>query len=362
MQLALVDSGRSVGTRAATERAAAARTESPAPVEEVSRPEPQRVVGSVGDVGSIRRGLKGIDPQLNRQISGTQQALSFLDSASAQLQGLKTALIDRANASRKGVVSDEAAAAQLDRQVRQFNALWRERPTAAAGMIDSQLRFVDVGEAEQRFAVRGLQMASLQAGVGETLYVAVAGRSQHAAAVVIDPELSAQEIARRFDRAVAPSGIRVAADAQGELSFSVRESAWPNLRDALAIKGEGRRFPTGAFNAVRVTPQPPAIQPEAWSAPTEVAVRNTLRQVVTAEQLVRDAHFEAQRALAGMGQRFQSPQNKERLQQEGVWSAAFSQTFAATGARGDYQSLAAISPALRGMHRDRVVALLAKGA
>jgi hypothetical protein len=202
-------------------------------------------------------------------------------------------------------------------------------------------------------------MSALRTGAGEALYVAVGGRSQHAVAVAVDPQMSGQEIAQSFDRALAPSGIRASQDAQGELSFSVPESAWPGVRDALSIKGEGRRFPTGGFNAVRVTAEPPAIQPEGWSAQNETSMRHALRQVAHAQQLVRDAHFSAQRALARVSQRFQSPEAKQRIRSEGGWSAAFAQTFAVTAERGDYQALAALSPALRGMSRDRVVALLA---
>src|SRR5262249_45399976 len=98
-----------------------------------------------------------------------------------------------------------------------------------------------------------------------------------------------QAVTRRFDRALAGSGIRAQIGEDGDLHFSVAESDWPKVRDSLSIRGEGQRFPTGRFSQVRALPDPPAIQPQEWKTHDEEALRGTRQSVFEAEAAVRTA-------------------------------------------------------------------------
>lgn len=355
MQLALVESGRNVAPRTAMQATAAPRTAASAPIAEHSR-QP----ATANPAAPVRGGLKGIDSQLNHQIAGAQQALQFLEQAGAQLQDLKTGLSSHLARRQDSLASESNAAAATEKLIRRFDALWRERPTATAGTLDNQLGYRASGQARQAFSVRGLQLSSLRSGDRETLSFAVGGRAQRAASVVIEPGLSDAALVQRFDRALAPGGIRAIRDAQGELGFSVPESAWPGMRDALAIKGEGKRFPTGQFSQVRLVPEEPAIRPGDWSTKDQATTRRTLQQVLAAQDALRHARQGVGRALTDAGDRLRprTEQSDAKAQADAHWSSAFTQTFEATAGRDDYQALSAITPALLGINRGRVMALL----
>jgi hypothetical protein len=157
---------------------------------------------------------------------------------------------------------------------------------------------------------------------------------------------------RRFDRALSSLGIRTERDPQGELSFSVPESAWAAVRNTLSIKGEGRRFPTGQFSQLKLTPEPPTIRPQDWSADD---LRTTLRQVFNAQASVRQSYQRVTDALREAGDRLQ--QRRSDLT-EASRNAAFSQSFESAAGSSDSQSLSAILPALLRLDRDRVMSVL----
>jgi hypothetical protein len=305
----------------------------------------------------MRGGLHGVDPQLNRQVSATQQALAFLDRAGTQLQDLNDGLTLQLARRQHGLVTDGGDTGKLEQQVRDFDDLWSERPKASAGTLDNQLGYNAAGDARQKFSARGLQLESLRAGDRETLKLSVGNGSQKVASVVVEPGLSDTALVQRFDRALAPSGIRAQRNAQGDLSFNVAETAWPTVRESLTIRGEGRRFPTGQFNRLRLAPEESAIRPQDWNVTDAAATRRMLQQVRDAQHAVGTAQTRAGQALADMSDRV-APQAPDKAQAETQWAAEFTQTFEATAGRGDYQVMSAVTPALLGISRDRVVALL----
>ena len=313
----------------------------------------------------IRRASRIGNTDLNRQIAGAQQALAYLDHLGAQLQGLKTALVARlAEAQREQTAGGadagtkpraDAAGEALDQQIRRFSELWRNRSAATAGALDARLSFSAPGEARQSFRVRGLNMASLRTGGRETLTLAVGGQGRRVTATVaIEPDMTDEALVSRLDRALAPLGIRAERDSGGELLFSVPEAAWPLVRDTLTIRGEGRRFPTGQFNQVRTLPEPSVIRPENWSAADEAALRRTLQQVNEALNAVRRARQDVSRVLAELGRQL-APRTAEA---DALWSSEFARHFERTAGRADYEVLSAIMPALLGINRHRVLALL----
>jgi hypothetical protein len=357
MQVALVDPGRQVASHS-LERAAAARSSAAAGVAEI-RPISATTEAAneahSSRMGPMRGGLRSLDTQLNQRVTASQRTIEFLGHVDAELQSLRTRL-----SAEIGVGHSEGdGVAELSQQIRRFDALWRQRHAATGGALDNQLDQVEPGAAQQRFKVRGLTIDSLTKGDAETLYLAVGGRTERAGAVTIEPGLDAAEIAQRFDRALAPSGVRVTQDRHGELVFSVREGDWTNARDLLAIKGDGRRFPTGQFTAARIVPEEPLIRPRGWSVENRTAMRETLEKVTAAQEVVRHARRLATEALNDEGRNLTRSADAEA--QERTWSAEFARMFAATAGKGDYRTLSALSPALLGMHRDRVTALLSAG-
>ncbi len=132
--------------------------------------------------------------------------------------------------------------------------------------------------------------------------------------------------------------MRAAQNAQGVLTFSVPEPAWPTVRDTLTVMGEGRRFSTGRFNRVRVLPETPALRPEEWSGADIAALRSARQEVFRAQGLVRQAREIVARGLAAAGAYLESEVSASdaRAVAESVWCAGFAETFAAAATRPEY--------------------------
>lgn len=327
MQLAVVDSGRPVTARSAVEGVALKRTEFPAPVGKV---EPVAPVASRG-------GLKTYDGQLNRQVSGAQQALQFLGEADARLRSL-----------RKELNSGAAAAA-----IEKFNQFWQQRSSASAGTLDGNLKFNADTPAKQEFAVRGLSFETLRSGDTETLSFAVGRWSRQSTSISVDPSQAESAIVGALDRALAPMGVRATRDAKGELAFNVAEADWPQVRDSLAIRGGGRRFPTGQFNQVRTVVAEPAIQPSQWSSTDP---RSALKDIAQAQLLIRKSYGDVRTVL---DEAAQNVDERSMATLQGAYWQDFAEEYADTLGRGDAAAIAATAPAVAGISKRTVSALLA---
>lgn len=297
----------------------------------------------------LRGGLSNWDPQFNRQLASAQQALGFLDQVASRLQGLKSDLSAKLAANQPG---DE----RLNDKLRTFADLWRDRPAATGGSLDGQLRYNGVAEPRQRFTVRGLDLRTLQSGEKETLTFAVAGVGQRLLPVAIEPGLSADELVRRLRQALAPAGIHVAQDENtGALSFDAPASAWPAVRDSLAVRGAGIRFPSGQLNRVRLDAEPEAVRPNEWHTDDTIALRRSLQEVIDALDRVRHAREVLSRILAEARNRIDASTGPE----DQDWALAFTTDFEALVRQSGYVAFSEIAPALVSISRNRVLSLLA---
>ncbi|MBL8265494.1 hypothetical protein [Steroidobacter sp.] len=327
MQLSVVDSGRQVTPRSAVEGVALKRTEFPAPVGKIE---------AVAPVSS-RGGLKTYDGELNRQVSGAQQALQFLAEADARLRSL-----------RKELTSGDAAAA-----IEKFSQFWQQRSAASAGTLDGNLKFNADTQGKQEFAVRGLSFETLRSGDTETLSFAVGRWSRQSTSITVDPNQSESAIVGALDRALAPMGVRATRDAKGELAFNVAEADWPQVRDSLAIRGGGRRFPTGQFNQVRTVVAEQAIQPSQWSSTDP---RSALKDITQAQLLIRKSYGDARAVL---DEAAQNVDGRSTTTVQGAYWQDFAEEYADTLGRGDAAAIAATAPAVAGISKRTVSALLA---
>ncbi|WP_258000991.1 hypothetical protein [Janthinobacterium sp. ROICE36] len=296
---------------------------------------------------SLKRGLSNWDHQLQGEISNAQQTLDYLERSSSQLQALKGELAAKL-AARQG------REGQVEARVRQFSNTWRQRASASGGTLDAQLSYTSPQAAQQNFSIRGLTMASLQEGPQEVLAFSVGGANQALRSVNIEPGLSESEIVSRFDRALMPSGIGVKLGENGELVFSTSEASWANVRDSLSVRGSGIRYPTGQMSRVRTDAEPAAIAPEEWHTGDTEALRATLQQVVQALAQLQAARSSVSLALA------QATGRVARAQpvQVSVSMDTLAENFTEKASQPGYESLLAISSALVGISRERVVALL----
>jgi prefoldin subunit 5 len=291
--------------------------------------------------------LRNWDGKLNADLSNAQRTLEFLDQSAARLQGLKLEL----SAKLTGRLQQTGS---LQHKVRQFDGHWQQRLAATGGSLDSQLAYDGAAAPSQRFTVRGLTLQILQSGAKETLTFSL-GAGQPLRSVIVEPGLSEEAIVQRFDNALAPAQIRVAKGDGGALVFSVAESAWSAVRDTLAIKGDGMRFPTGQFNRARTVAEPPALQPETWQISDLESLRKTLQQVVQALAHVHQAREAVNRALDEAVSRAHAAQSEESA----AVVTKLTQDFLGISARSEYQIFSSVVAAVVGISRSRVLALLA---
>lgn len=300
-----------------------------------------------GAAAPLKRGLSNWDHQLQGEISNAQQTLDYLERSSSQLQALKSELAAKL-AARQG------REGQVEARVRQFSNTWRQRPSASGGTLDAQLSYSSPNSAQQSFTIRGLTMASLQEGPQEVLAFSVSGANQALRSVNLEPGLSEEEIIARFDRALMPSNIRVRKGEDGKIIFSTPEASWAGVRDSLSVRGSGIRFPTGEMNRVRTDVEPAAIAPEEWQTSDLEALRATLQQVVQALAHIQQTRESVALALAQANSRVARAQPTPVT----VNMDALAQRFNETASTPGYESMLAISSALVGISRERVIALL----
>ncbi|QNA99096.1 hypothetical protein [Massilia sp. Se16.2.3] len=155
--------------------------------------------------------------------------------------------------------------------------------------------------------------------------------------------MSAEQIAARLDRTLAPLNVRAGLGRDGRIEFSTAEANWPAVRDSIAISGRGR---------VGTEAVAPDLQLQDLNKGNAEALRQNLRDVVQALERVRRSQAAASAALSAASLRAVEPEISPEA------PAITAQDFAATAASHDYESLLAITSALVGVSRERVLALL----
>jgi hypothetical protein len=293
----------------------------------------------------LRRGLTNWDLSVQGEVAGAQQALDFLERSAGELSSLQGELAARlANRTR----SDGQAGAQVSA----FARTWSTRAEASGGTLDNQLEFNASAGAARRFRVPGLALDRLRSGGKETLVISVGG-SRQPASVTIEPGLSDAELARRFDHALAPLGMRAGVE-DSALVFRTAEANYANVAATLSIKGGGQRFPTGQLHRAVPQAQPDAIDPSAWRSNDADGLRQTLQEVTRALSRVLRARGAVQQALSDASNRVAAAQpDSGQVDMERVV-----QNFATVAAAPDYESLIVLNAALYSISRDRVLALL----
>lgn len=284
------------------------------------------------------------EPGLQQRVGSLQQGLSYLAGLEGSLQDLKRGLV-------QSLSQGQRAATGLDEQLQAVQRQWTQRGLEAGAALDARLSVLPDGEAARRqFRLRGLDLQSLAQPGSETLRLSLPGQPL-GLNVPLDGR-GLQPALQSLQRALAPVGLRV--DSRGgQLQFSVPETDWPALRDGLGIRGDGKRFPSGQPVRALLETSDEALQPARWQVGDADAQRRSLSQLVQAEQRVVQARQGLERELAVAGET-----------QGDAGDAAAMAEFAATFARApvepglDYGRLAALTPALAGLHRAQVGQLL----
>jgi hypothetical protein len=296
------------------------------------RPEPH---------AALRRSRASWDANLQADVASAQQARDYLDRVAGELESVKAALSAK-------IAGMKSGARDLEARARQLSATIAARSTRAGGSVDAQLSFSDGVPAQQRFRITGLDTDMLQAAAPVSLAFSVGGAGGPQLAAAIEPEMTPAQIVGRLDRTLAPVNVRAGLDGQGRIEFTTAESNWPAVRDSIAISGRGRV----ATETVAPDLKLQELGNSSGTGGNADALRQSLREVVQALERVRRSQDAASAALSAATLRAAQPE----LSPDDL--ALTAQDFAATAASHDYESLLAITSALVGVSRDRVLALL----
>lgn len=286
----------------------------------------------------LKRGVSGWNSSAQDEIARAQQAMDYLDRVAGQLETLKGELAARLSGAR----GDER---QLEARVRQLAATLDARQGSAGGGVDANLDFNGGRPATQRFRIRGLDMDALQAAGAQSLAFSIGGAGGPQLSVTLEEGMSRKQVAQRFERALAPLNVHAELDGRGQLVFSTDEANWPGVRDSIAISGRGR---------VATEEEPPALEAQGIGRGNADALRQSLRDVVQALARVRRSQDAAGAALRDATARAA----QATAAAQAADAAKMAEHFATTATSPDYDSLLAITSALVGVSRERVLALL----
>jgi hypothetical protein len=288
----------------------------------------------------LRGKSTSVDGGLQSQVARAQQAVDYLGQVASQLETLKGELTAKLTSARNG--TQAGTRQQLDAQIRQLASTLSARRQNAGGSVDAKLNYSDQ-PAVQQFRIRGLDIASLQQDTPQTLAFSVGSAGGPQLSVTLQPGQTSEQIAATLDRALAPMGVRASLDDGGQLVFSTPESNWPAVKDNIAVSGRGK---------VTTDEVPASPAPQQWDTSTTDNLRQSLREVVQALARVRNSQSAASNALSAATAQVSAPQTPPPE----VGLAA--QDFASAAASTDYDSLLALTSALVGVSRERVLALL----
>jgi hypothetical protein len=142
-------------------------------------------------------------------------------------------------------------------------------------------------------------------------------------------------------------GVHASLDENGEVVFSAPEANWSSVKDSIAVSGRGR---------VTTDEVPANLAPQQWNVSAETgnadALRQSLREVVQALERVHRSQEAASAALQAASAQVADVATPPPDTMIAV------EDFGKVAASTDYESLIALTSALVGVSRDRVLALL----
>ncbi|KJH84836.1 hypothetical protein MCB86_22875 [Pseudomonas sp. KSR10] len=184
--------------------------------------------------------------QLNQQLSSMQSADSYLGDLQTRLSQLKL------NLSRQISSPQPNGEESIRQAVQQVGDLLKERSQRSGNSLDATLKLRLTEPVRSRFSLQGLEsLEKIRQSGRETLLFSGGRQLAEPVAVVLDDEMSDEQILRRFNGSLGQAGIRAELDQHGDLKFSAREDDWHKLKDQLAVQGEGKLFDKGKSTRVQ---------------------------------------------------------------------------------------------------------------
>lgn len=242
-------------------------------------------------------GATGMHWEINNLVTGAQQTQIFLQEIYRQLQSLKRGLADLiSNARQKDGehIFPLGIKEEIDQEIAGLNIYWANRYQATGGMLDAQLRFLTEDRPRRGFFIEKFDNSLLH--FPET-FVFHSLSMKMTQSISLHEGLSQATVVMYLNQTLSPFGIR-AQWQKDQLLFSVSEDQWPATRDHLMIKvGKG---PLSRVNMIAVNSK---VEPASWTTNSTEELRQTLHQVIRAEQDVESVLAVVQSTLGQIGAR-----------------------------------------------------------
>lgn len=305
-----------------------------------------------GDGNAKQDAFSPWDGERHGRVAAAQMSKQYLSEVAVALRTLKSGYGENlASVASNAQREDELASAR-----HALKRLSLNRTSVTGAAVDPQLQFQGHGAARQHFRIRGIDAATLSQGAREVLSIGHPSSLAGPMTVTIDPEQGLGSNVRRLDQAMATVDVRVLLSDRGDLMFSTPEAAWGKMQDRIMIKGEGKRFADGIAQRVRTIPDSPALSPEIFdTAPAEPdELRTALQRVIHALDRVSFTQTKVAGVLALASA--DATAATSTLSGEAMDRAA--QSFLSRTQSMRFNVYAELAPALAGVSRARVMALL----
>ncbi|MCJ0975269.1 hypothetical protein MST27_18010 [Pseudomonas sp. PS1] len=214
--------------------------------------------------------------QLNQQLSSMQSADSYLGDLQSRLSQLKLDL------SRQISAPQPSGEENIRRSAQQLDELLKARRQRSGESLDATLKLRLTEPVRSRFSLQGLEsLEQIRQSGRETLLFSGGRQLAEPVAVVLDDEMTDEQILRRFNGSLGQAGIRAELDQNGELKFSAREADWQKLKGQLAVQGEGKLFEKGRYVRLQSQEDQLLALPEELQLDSFRELRRLLDSVVT---------------------------------------------------------------------------------
>lgn len=289
--------------------------------------------------------------QLNRQLSAMQLADRYVSELEARLSRLKLSLGNRLSS------TSPEARETLKEDLRQVQELLEQRAQRSGAALDPSFKLSLNEPVRARFKFQGLDsIGAIKASGRETL-VFKAGRGySEPVAVLLDDEMSDQQLLTRFNAGLGQLGIRAELNNSGELVFSAREQEWQALKEQLAVRGEGKLFPKEQFTPVQSQTEVLLRLPQE----SELEAKHELRRILDAVIAALDKLAALREQLAERQQEIREFLSRYANQDEKVWAESYAAKAADLMTRQppDYAAITQTVLAQTNINRYTVVSLL----
>jgi hypothetical protein len=171
--------------------------------------------------------------------------------------------------------------------LQQINSMLEQRAKRSGESLDATFKLRLNEDLRSRFSLQGLEsIEAVQRSGKETLLFSAGRYMSEPLAVVLDSDMSDEQVLRRFNNSLGQAGIRAELDQDGALKFSAPEADWQIIKQQLRIQGEDKLFSKASTATVASYEDGLLAFPIELSQNTFRELRQLLDSVVSALELI----------------------------------------------------------------------------